>query len=228
MGLAELFLIADGRLPAGGHAHSYGLEAATRRLGVRDADAVIEFTLERLRSTGLTEAAITAHVCRRSSAGLTHWELRLLDAEIDARLPAPSQRSTSRQLGRQARRIGRAMWPDHALLTAAPASTLGDHQSVVWGMLADAADCTPVEAATLSLHHLATSMISAGVRLLALDPIDAHGRLTAAAPTISQIAERAATCSLVDDPADLPADTTPIADVLAELHLVNEHRLFQS
>ena len=53
-----LLLLADGRFPAGGHAHSAGVEAAVRYGDVVD-DATLERYLQaRLASTGVTDAAM--------------------------------------------------------------------------------------------------------------------------------------------------------------------------
>ena len=63
-----LLLLGDGRFPAGGHAHSAGVEAA-----VADGRVVDEVTLERfvhgrLVTTGLVDAALSAATLRRLAA----------------------------------------------------------------------------------------------------------------------------------------------------------------
>ncbi|MDP8970441.1 MAG: urease accessory protein, partial [Actinomycetota bacterium] len=50
-------LLADGRFPSGGHAHSLGLEAAVADGRVRDLDTLGAFAAGRLATAGLCDAA---------------------------------------------------------------------------------------------------------------------------------------------------------------------------
>ncbi|MEU1094646.1 urease accessory protein UreF, partial [Streptomyces sp. NPDC005877] len=60
MSRAALLVLADGRFPAGGHAHSGGAEAAVRAGRVRDADGLAEFCRGRLHTAGLVAASLAA------------------------------------------------------------------------------------------------------------------------------------------------------------------------
>ncbi|MGB7798925.1 MAG: urease accessory protein UreF, partial [Pseudonocardiaceae bacterium] len=60
--LASL-LLADSRLPTGGHAHSGGVEAAVERGLVRDESDLTLFLAGRLRGTGPVVAAVAAAGC---------------------------------------------------------------------------------------------------------------------------------------------------------------------
>jgi urease accessory protein len=53
-------LLADGRFPAGGHAHSAGIEAACADGRVTDESNLEEFVVGRLRTTGLVDASLAA------------------------------------------------------------------------------------------------------------------------------------------------------------------------
>jgi urease accessory protein len=67
----------------------------------------------------------------------------------------------------------------------------------------------------------------AAVRLLALDPMRATAILARLAGDIDQIAERAA--GAADGPlAELPCSSAPALDLLAEVHIRAEVRLFES
>lgn len=57
---AALLVLADGRFPAGGHAHSGGAEAAVRAGRLGDARDLAEFCRGRLHTTGLTAAGLAA------------------------------------------------------------------------------------------------------------------------------------------------------------------------
>ena len=92
---ASLLLLADSRLPAGGHAHSGGMEAATVAGLVGDEHGLEGFLRGRLATAGLASAGLAAAACRHASevaAGAPAcWAG--LDAEAAARTPSPAQRS---------------------------------------------------------------------------------------------------------------------------------------
>jgi len=124
---AALLVLADGRLPAGGHAHSGGMEAAVVDGGVRGLDDLAGFLRGRLATAGLLSAAFAAAACQighgddETRAPATGDLLAMLDAELDARTPSPAQREASRAQGRTLLRAGRAAWDlAGAALPAAP------------------------------------------------------------------------------------------------------------
>ncbi|MEU3593389.1 urease accessory UreF family protein, partial [Streptomyces filamentosus] len=102
---SALLVLADGRFPAGGHAHSGGAEAAVKAGRIRDAADLEAFCLGRLHTVGLTAAGLAA----AAALGLDPYEL---DAAADARTPSPALRTAARRLGRQLLRAARAAWPD--------------------------------------------------------------------------------------------------------------------
>ncbi|MEY2272630.1 urease accessory protein UreF, partial [Streptomyces sp. BF23-19] len=61
MSRAALLVLADGRFPAGGHAHSGGAEAACKAGRIHDAATLEDFCRGRLHTAGLTAAALAAH-----------------------------------------------------------------------------------------------------------------------------------------------------------------------
>ncbi|MCZ7374755.1 urease accessory protein UreF [Micromonospora sp. WMMC250] len=64
-----LLLVADGRFPAGAHAHSGGLEAAVAAGRVTDLPTLEEFLAGRLATAGLVGAAFAAAAHRAAVAG---------------------------------------------------------------------------------------------------------------------------------------------------------------
>src|SRR4051812_23599263 len=181
MSLAALLLLADGRLPSGGHAHSGGLEAQVAAGRVRDVDGLAAFLRGRLATAGLVCAAFAAAACARTA------EWPDLDAGLDARTPSPALRKASRAQGRALVRAGRAMWPLTAIprepaTSYAPAIPRDPHQPIALGALAAAAGLSPAEAAVASAHGTVTGPASAAVRLLGLDPYAVHGVLAGLAP----------------------------------------------
>lgn len=219
---AALLLLADGRLPAGGYAHSGGLEPSVRAGRVHDVESLESFLTGRARTVGLVSAAFAARACQAMHDGRTE-ELDVLDAELDARTPSPAQRRTSRQLGRQL----------HRVLTGIAASPAPDripatlHQPLVLGAGCAAFGLRPPEAALVSLHESVAGPAAAAVRLLSVDPFRTHAVLVRLGPLLDGLARTAADhCSRTLD--DMPAAAAPLLDVDAEHHAARDGRLFAS
>jgi len=303
-------LLGDSRFPAGGHAHSGGVEPAVTAGTVTDLRTLELFLRGRLRTAGLVAAGIAAAACAHArtrpeipdgtddaggraddadgerdsfnggsapewaadavgsggiglageqgngvpgeSAALVRedgfWSE--LDAEADARTPAPAQREASRRQGRALLRAACVAWPNAAGLAslavtagargarvageadvpagaARPEYRSGPHHAVVLGAAAAAAGCLPLEAARIAAYQAAAGPASAAVRLLALDPMRATGILAALAGEIEQVAALGA--GYADGaPGDLPCASAPALDLLAETHIRAEVRLFES
>ncbi|WP_285901743.1 urease accessory UreF family protein, partial [Frankia sp. AiPs1] len=96
-------------MPTGGHAHSGGVEAAVTDGSLASLTDLAAFLLGRLHTAGLVAAAFAAATCHAIATGGTG--VADLDAELDARTPAPAQRAASRAQGRTLLRAGRAAWP---------------------------------------------------------------------------------------------------------------------
>ena len=94
-------MLADARFPAGGHAHSGGLEGAVNDGAVFDVRSLNLFLRGRLATAGVVAAALAAAACAQPHAE----ELARLDVEADARTPSPAQREASRppRAGRERR-----------------------------------------------------------------------------------------------------------------------------
>ncbi|MFA3878096.1 urease accessory protein UreF [Streptomyces sp. MMCC 100] len=227
-------MLADGRFPAGGHAHSGGLEAAVVAGRVSDPGTLEAFLRGRVATSGATAAAFAAAACA-AFGGLPEAEtgtvgegrLGALDTELEARTPAPALRATSRRLGRQLLRTARAIGHHPGLDALAAALPGGPHQPVALGAAARALGLGPHAAAAAALHDAATGPATAAVRLLGLDPFAVHGVLARLAPDLDRLA--AAATGHADAPAaELPAYGAPSLDISAELHATWEVRLFAS
>jgi urease accessory protein len=111
MSVAAL-LLGDSRFPAGGHAHSGGVEAAVTAGTVTDLLTLEWFLRGRLRTAGLVAAGLAAAACAGVQRNVAPGESAAfvrddglwgeLDAEADARTPAPAQREASRVAAYQA------------------------------------------------------------------------------------------------------------------------------
>ncbi|MET9433150.1 urease accessory UreF family protein [Streptomyces sp. NPDC006551] len=217
---AALLVLADGRFPAGGHAHSGGAEAAVKAGRITDATSLAAFCRGRLHTTGLTSAALAA-------AGALGLDPYALDAAADARTPSPALRAAARRLGRQMMRAARATWPCPELDALAAAFPRGAHQPVVLGATARAAGLGPEDAAHCVAYETVSGPATAVVRLLGLDPFQATAVLARLTPDLNRVAERAAAAARQGIDA-LPAASAPLLDITAEQHATWPVRLFAS
>jgi urease accessory protein len=216
------------------------VEPAVTAGTVTDVASLEVFARGRLGTAGLVAAVLAAAACARVLAGpgsgaggsgggnqrpvpladVDFWTE--LDAEADARTPAPAQRGASRRQGRALLRTARVAWP---AADWPPQPT--PHHAIVLGAAAAAAGCSPAEAARIAAYQAVAGPAGAAVRLLALDPMRAAALLARLAPDIEQTAQRAA-ASAAGPLDDLPYPSAPALDLLAEAHIRAEARLFES
>ncbi|MGW3121045.1 urease accessory protein UreF [Streptomyces sp. NPDC001107] len=224
MSRAALLVLADGRFPAGGHAHSGGAEAAVKAGRISGAASLESFCRGRLHTAGLVSASLAA-------ATVLGVDPVALDAAADARTPSPALRVAGRKLGRQLMRAARAAWPSGELDALAREFPKGAHQPVVLGVAARAAGLEAVDAAYCAAYESVSGPASATVRLLSLDPFDATGVLARLAPEVDRVADRAVEAArvVVDEGVDaLPAASAPLLEISAEVHAAWAVRLFAS
>ena len=214
--LMNLLLLTDGRFPAGGHAHSGGIEAAVMAGRVTGVDTLASFLAGRLTTAGRVAAALAA-----AAASGVH-DLVSLDAEAGARIPSPALRAASRAQGRQLLRTARAVL-DRRPRRSRRAAPPGGHGRG----LRRHAGLGPLDAARWAAYDAISGPASAAVRLLGLDPFRAWGVVAALMSEADEIAER-------PPPArpgplhQLPACSAPLLDIGAEQHAASEVRLFAS
>jgi urease accessory protein len=224
MSRSALLVLADGRFPAGGHAHSGGAEAAVRAGRITGAATLEDFCRGRLHTAGLVAAALAA----AAALGADPAEL---DAAADARTPSPVLRTAARRLGRQLMRAARATWPSPELDALAEAFPKGAHQPVVLGLTTRAAGLDAADAAYCAAYESVSGPATATVRLLSLDPFDATAVLARLAPELDGVADRAVRAAreaLTEGTGALPAASAPLLEIAAEQHAAWPVRLFAS
>ncbi|MFI6644084.1 urease accessory protein UreF [Streptomyces sp. NPDC050504] len=217
---SALLVLADGRFPAGGHAHSGGAEAAVAAGRIRDAATLAAFCRGRLHTAGLTAAGLAA----AAAAGL---DPLALDEAADARTPSPALRAAARRLGRQMMRAARATWPSPELDALAAARPRGAHQPVVLGLAARSAGLGPEDAAHCAAYETVGGPATAAVRLLSLNPFDATAVLARLATDMDEVVAEAVAAARAGIDA-LPAASAPLLDITAEAHAARPVRLFAS
>ncbi|MEU2285750.1 urease accessory UreF family protein [Streptomyces sp. NPDC013178] len=221
---AALLVLADGRFPAGGHAHSGGAEEAVKAGRITGAASLEDFCRGRLHTAGLVAAALAA----AAAAGVAPAEL---DAAADARTPSPALRAAARKLGRQLMRAARATWPSDELAAVAEEFPKGAHQPVVLGLTARAAGLGPEDAAYCAAYESVSGAATAVVRLLSLDPFEATAVLARLAPELDRMVDRAVTAgtaALTEGVDTLPSASAPLLEIGAEAHAGWPVRLFAS
>ncbi|WP_354638667.1 urease accessory protein UreF [Kitasatospora camelliae] len=216
--LSAFLLLADGRFPAGGHAHSGGAEAAVAAGRVHDTASMAAFLTGRLHTAGLTAAALAA-------AAAAGGDPAALDEAADARTPSPVQRATSRRLGRQLLRAALAAWPHPDLHRLRERHPRGAHQPVVLGATARAAGLTPAQAAGIAAYESVNGPATACLRLLGLDPYRVAAELARLAPQVDAVSADAVRAA---ERGELPAASAPLLDLYAERHSTWKVRLFAS
>jgi urease accessory protein len=243
-----LLLLADTRFPAGGHGHSGGVEAMVDRNLIASTDDLAAFLTARVRTTAAVPAAAAAASCALAGCQESHLQdtgrpesgfpdigeggarWAAWDAAVSARMPSAALRDASRAQGAALSRTARTAWATPAL--TALAGLRRPHHALVLGAAAAAAGAHPGEAAALAVHHLIGGACTAAVRLLGLDPLRVAAIAAAtgrdAGPVVAAAAADGLSAAAADDPALLPTDGNPLADVLAELHHRAEATLFAS
>lgn len=212
-----LMLLADARLPTSGHTQSAGLEPAL--LGGLDPGEVDDYCRTRLATVTRTEAA-TAVVCRHR--GLTGRGTSDVEAAWAARTPSPALRDASRTLGRAYRRVALRLW-------AGCVDELADHptpsRARVLGLVAAATGLDAASVARLVAYDDVQSVLSASLKLLPGDPVDATAALLRLSPEIDAVV-----ADVVDltEPEDIPAWSAPLLEAWAEAHAGAERRLFRA
>jgi urease accessory protein len=203
-----LLLLADGRFPAGGHAHSGGVEAAVAAGDVDDLATLGDFLHGKLVTAGAVDGWAAATTCAGADPDA-------VEAEYEARSPSPALRAAGRAQGRGLKRTAARSWPAAAVLAA-------EQHAVVLGCVAGAAGLSPEQAAALAIHSLLMGGAAAAVRLLPIDMADAAAVVAGLAPVAERIARESATSP------DRPAWSAPALELRAEEHARWEVRLFAS
>jgi urease accessory protein len=229
MDLTALLLLADGRFPAGGHAHSAGLEAAVADGRVHDLVTLEAFTRGRVRTAGLVDAALAAATVQRVAAAVPGAPalaaLVAVDAEAEARILVPPLRAASRRLGRQLVRAASRCWPSALLAAATGACPDGTHLPVATGAVGLVAGLDGPAVAALVVHHAIATPTQAAVKLLGLDPFEVVALAARMGPLAAEVAADAVAAG-DGELADLPAPTGVLVDLAAIGHERADARMF--
>ncbi|BDZ42367.1 urease accessory protein UreF [Paraoerskovia sediminicola] len=218
-----LALLADSRLPVGGHTQSGGLEPAMAHAGLV-ADDVPAFVRGRLATVVAVEAG-TAVVARHVTLTAPDRPGPSLDdvtAAWAARTPSRALRDVSRQLGRGFLRLARTLWPGDARLDALGRTP---PRPVALGVVAALAGLDAARLVRLCGHDDVATVCAAVLKLDPLDPVRTTAWTLAAHADVERLVGRVAHLT---GPDDIPSTSAPAVEHLSLLHHRTPRKLFHA
>ncbi len=212
--------LADSAFPAGGFAHSAGLEAAAQHGEAAGDEGLRAFVADALWQSG-HGALPFARAAHRDPA-----RFEALDAAADAFLVNHVANRASRAQGRATLSACARSFDDAAvrdLDARARAARSPRHHAPVWGALLAALGVPLDEASRLLLFVTLRGVVSAAVRLNLVGTFRAQALQRECAPLLDEVLARCASIA----PEDV-AQTAPRLDLFAATHDALYARLFQS
>ncbi len=214
-----LLQMADSAFPAGGFAHSGGLEAAAQ-LGYVGSSEVTGFVCASLWQVGRGALPFV------SAAHDDPAAVGSIDATCDAFLTSAVQNRASRTQGRSFIATCARIFDDReiaALDEAALAGTFSAHFAPLFGVTARALGASRSEAQDLFLHLALRGLLSAAVRLGVVGPHQAQRIQHARAATLDDVLGACRELTLDD-----VAQTSPLVELMGSTQDRLYSRLFQS
>jgi urease accessory protein len=215
-------LLADSRLPSGGHVTSNGLESALRA-GMPPA-RVREYMMTRIETVVPVEAG-TAVVARHALVAGGESDpgaaLAAVDAEWAARTPSAAQREIARALGAGLARLARTLWP------RSPVAQVGDplSRATVIGAIAAATGMRADDLVRVVAYDDAQTVAAALLKLEPLDPAIPVGWVLDAC---AHLEPRVDALAALTRPDAIPASGAPQIELWAEAHPTLPRRLFRA
>jgi urease accessory protein len=224
--LLSLLHLCDSLFPAGGFAHSDGLEAAAAERQVATA-ADLEAWLHACLHQSFALCDGPAVLQTASAFVDRRWaDILTLDQEVHALRPSSTARAASRGMGRRVLRTWRAIHPQHADdLIKATGGTLDAALPVAFGVVCGAVGVAPRAAVEAFAYTRLAATASCAMRILSVGQHEAHATLACAlgqVPGVVDEVERDASCGR------RPGAFTPLLDIAAMSQQYLHSRLFLS
>lgn len=223
--LFRVLALSDSGFPAGGFAHSGGLEAAASFGATREPEDVRAFVEDTIDQAACAQGPALVAAYRAAADGIDLARvLRDLDALVDARTSGAVTNRASRTQGRTFFGTASGIFPaETAPLAAAVKDLPYVHHAPVFGATM-AALAIPLErAVSVYLFGQARGVLSAAVRLGLVGPSEGQTILDALGERLS-----AATTIAITTPLAEAANVSPLLELRAQLHDALYARLFLS
>jgi urease accessory protein len=224
--LLSLLHFADSAFPAGGYAHSFGLETYCQAGLVRGREDLERFLVAQIEgSAGPCDATAAVSALRAAGRDDLH-ACRHVDETLEAMKPVKEFREASRQMGRQTLRVAAALTGEARLVRYAAdvdKALAPGHHAVAYGLAAAALGWEPEAAATAYLYSATAFLVGAALRLLSMGQMEGQRALWALHPVIERVAREAAG----RDAGDLWS-FAPGIEIAGIRHATLEMRLFRS
>lgn len=222
-----VMMLADARLPVGGHVHSAGLEPALA--AGMSPGRVRDYMLGRAGTVSLIEAG-TAVVARHVALGCSGVDqaaadLSGVEAAWSARTPSRAVRDVSRSLGRGYLRLALRLWPGHPGIEACAAAVTPRSRPVVLGVVAAAANLDAESLVRLVIYDDAQTIAAALLKLDPIDPAIPAGWVLRACASVDHLV---ASIAALTSPDAIPAMGAPQTEEWAEAHSLTMQRLFRA
>ena len=225
IGLARLLQFGEQAFPIGGFAFSNGLESAIQTRVVKDAATLLAFarTATGQAATGDGVALLHAH---RAAASGDFDEAARIDALAFARKLSSETRAMSTRMGRKAAELA-------AQVTGAPevrawreriesGATPGCYP-IALAVTFAAQGLSAREAFLVHHYGVASSILSAAIRLMRIGHVDTQGMLYTLGGEVDSLHARAQAI-----PLDAMRGFAPMMEVLAAVHVKAHVRLFMN
>ena len=222
----SLLQFADGLFPAGGQAHSFGLEQYVHSGQVRDSAGVEQFIRAHLNGSAgpCDSVAVTAAIALGTLRDID--ACFAMDQDLDAMKHVSESREASRQMGRQTLRVASLVSGDPMLeqfLDAVESKSSPGHHPVAFGLSGSVFGWSPEAAAAAYLYSASAQLVGAALRLLPMGQLDGQRLLWSVGPLIARLAGEAAD----KGPEDI-CSCAPALEIAGMRHASQEHRLFRS
>ncbi len=209
-----LLQLVDGAFPSGGFAHSHGLEATLHLRGVARIESFLD---EALWQAGRTSLPFVRAACEGAP-------LPALDALFDASCTSHVANRASRAQGRAFASSCARIWDDPKLQALGAHGAIGPaHHAPVFGAVFGALGLAPEDAQRGYLHAAARGVLSAGVRLGLLGPLEAQQVLAERSALLAHVLAECRHLGAAEN-----AVAAPLVELFGALHDRLDGRLFQS
>jgi urease accessory protein len=216
----RIWQLVDSAFPAGGFAHSGGLEAAFRLAALAGDGELERYLIQQIEQAGslLLPFVVAAH---NEPA-----RVRDFDWSCDAAITGHVPNRASRAQGRAWIAATRAAFGSvtlHGLYEACRAGELAGHFAPMFGVALSIVEVSRDEAERLFLYQQARSVLSSAVRLNVAGPMEAQALLARLGPVLESTWGRCRTIQIDD-----AAQSAPLLDLWQGHHDRLYSRLFSS